>query len=204
MRHKKRPFRRDDRKRYTYGRFIKEERVVVIDENNENLGVIDTRKGLSLAKEAGLELVVVSQGKKGSPSTCKILDLGKYKYDQERKEKAAKKKQRENSIKLKEVKFRPSTGENDLLVKANQFQDFLEEGNRLKITIMFRGREMAHKDIGLDTMNKFIQMVQGKYDSEPSMTGRNLTAIVVKDLSSTSSTSSISTPDISEAKVANQ
>ena len=181
MRHqRRRPQRRDNRHKYIFGRFIREERVVVIDDNKENLGVIETREGLRIARDAGLELVLVSQGKNGKPSICKVLDLGKYKYDQDQREKAASKKQRENSVKIKEIKFRPSTGENDLQNKARQMQEFVDNGNRLKVTVMFRGRELAHKDIGFETMKRFAEMMSGKYDAYPTMSGRAMTAIMVK------------------------
>lgn len=163
-----------------YGRFIREPQVFVIDNNDVNHGLIDTRDALRMAQDAELELVMVSQGKGGNPSTCKILDFGKYKFEQEKREKVAKKKQRENSVKIKEVKFRPVTDENDLETKAKQLHEFVTEGNRLKVTVIFRGREMAHKEIGLEIMKKFAGMVEAKFEQEPSMTGRNLNAILVK------------------------
>lgn len=169
-----------DIKRYIFGRFIREPQVYCIDHEEVNHGLIDTRDALRIAQDAGLELVIVSQGKNGSPSTCKILDFGKYKFEQEKREKIIKKKQRENAIKIKEIKFRPVTDENDLKTKANQLQEFINEGNKLKITVVFRGREMAHREIGLEIMNKFAGMVSAEFEQEPSMIGRNLNAILVK------------------------
>ena len=151
-----------------------------IDQNNNNIGLTDTRDALRIAEEAGLELVMVSQGKGNTPSTCKILDFGKFKYEQEKRDKVVKKKQRENAIKIKEVKFRPVTDDNDLQTKAKQLHEFVGEGNRLKVTVTFRGREMAHREIGLDTLNRFAQMVSAKFESEPMMTGRNMTVILTK------------------------
>lgn len=180
MRYPRRKPPRKDEKRYVFGRFIREPKVYCIDQNNNNIGLTDTRDALRMAQDAGLELVMVSQGKKGNPSTCKILDFGKYKYEQEKRDKVAKKKQRENAIKIKEVKFRPVTDDNDLQTKARQLQDFVDEGNRLKVTITFRGREMAHREIGLETLNKFAHMVSGRFETEPSMMGRNMTAILTK------------------------
>lgn len=176
---RKRPPQKDKFK-YVYGRFIREPKVFVIDNNDANLGLVDTRDALRMAQDAELELVMVSQGKNGKPSTCKILDFGKYKYEQEKRDKASKKKQRENSVKIKEVKFRPVTDENDLDTKAQQLQEFIAEGNRLKVTVIFRGREMAHKEIGLEIMRKFAGMIQARFEQEPSMTGRNMNAILVK------------------------
>jgi translation initiation factor IF-3 len=166
--------------RYIFGRFIREPRVQCIDHNNNNLGIIDTRQALALASEAGLDLVLISKGRDGAPSTCKILELSKFKYEQEKRDKLAKKKQRENAIKLKEVKFRPSTHENDLQIKATQLKEFLFEGNKIKATVVLRGREMAFKEIALEKMNKFLALISGKYEVEPSMTGRNLISIVIK------------------------
>lgn len=166
--------------RYVFGRFIREPKIVCIDHNNNNLGIIDTLEALRIAHNEGLELVMVSQGKGDKPSTCKILDFGKYKYEQEKKEKESSKKQRENAVKIKEVRLRPSTGDNDLVVKARQFQEFVDEGNRLKVTVQFRGREMAHREIGSDTMRKFAQLMRAKYEGEPLITGRNMTVILFK------------------------
>jgi translation initiation factor IF-3 len=176
---RRRPPKKED-KRYVFGRFIREPKVYCIDHTNTNLGLIDTQEGLRRAQDAGLELVMVSQGKQGKPSTCKILDLGKFKYDQEKRDKVAKKRQRENAIKIKEVKFRPTTDDNDLLTKARQLQKFVDDGNRLRVTITFRGREMAHREIGIEKMNKFAEMISANYDTEPSMSGRNLNAVLIR------------------------
>ena len=177
------PYRRpqNDEKRYIFGRFIREPKVYCIDQNNTNLGLMDTPSALKLAQDADLELVLVSHGQKGQPSTCRILDLSKYKYEQEKKEKAIKKKQRENAIKVKELNLRPCTDDNDLLTKARQFQDFINEGNRLKVQVKFRGREMAHTDLGLDILNRFCSMVSARYDVAPSVTGKNMVAVLVRD-----------------------
>lgn len=175
------PYRKPsrDEKQYTFGFLIREPKIYCIDQNNSNLGLIDTRDALRLADEAGLELVLISQGK-GKPSTCKILDLGKFKYEQEKRDKVTKKKQRDNIIKFKEVKFHPSTDDNDLLTKARQLQDFINDGHRIKVTIVFRGREMAHREVGLNKMNKFAQMMCAQYDSEPIQAGKNMTAVLIK------------------------
>lgn len=170
----------NDRYKYVYGRFIREQQVYVIDHNDVNHGLVDIRDALRMAQDASLELVMVSQGKNGKPSTCKILDFGKYKFEQEKREKLTKKKQRDNAVKIKEVKFHPVTDENDLETKARQFQEFVDDGNKLKVSVIFRGREMAHKEIGLEIMKKFAGMVGAKFEQEPSMLGRNLNAILAK------------------------
>jgi translation initiation factor IF-3 len=166
--------------RYVFGRFIRESKIVCIDQDNNNIGVIDTQEALRMAHAANLELVLVSQGKNGNPSTCKILDFGKYKFEQEKRDRTAKKKQRENAIQIKEVRLRPSTGEHDLEVKARQLKEFLDEGNRIKVTVQFRGREMAHRDIGVETMKKFAQLISAQYEGDPLITGRNMTVVLFK------------------------
>ncbi len=178
---RRRPQRRREQHKYIYGRFIRDKQVVVIDHNNENIGLIDTRDALNIARDAGLELVVVSQGKNGKPSTCKVLDFGKYKFEQEKREKAAKKKQRENAVKIKEVKLRPNTEDNDIQTKARQIKEFFDDGNRVKLTVVFRGREMAHREVGLETMNTFAKLISGRFEADPSMSGRQMTAILVKN-----------------------
>jgi translation initiation factor IF-3 len=175
-----RQFPRKEEKRYVFGRFIREPQVYCIDQDNKNIGLVNTQDALRLAQDAGLELVLVSQGKNGKPSTCKILEFSKFKYEQEKRDKLTKKKQRENAVKIKEVKFRPTTDDNDLQTKARQLQQFMDEGNRLRVTITFRGREMAHSEIGLERMKKFAQMMSAHFYAEPSMSGRNLNATLVR------------------------
>jgi translation initiation factor IF-3 len=172
--------KRQEVSRYVVGYQIRASHVICIDSNNENLGKITFDKAMSIAKSAGLDLVMVSKSKDGIP-TCRILDFGKYKYEQDKREKIAKKRQRENAVKIKEIKLRPSTGDNDLQTKARQMQEFIEEGNRLKVSVMFRGRELCHQDVGLETLKRFISMIDSAcMDGEPMMNGRNLTAIIVK------------------------
>lgn len=176
------PFKKNDNK-FVFGRLIRDQQVICIDHENTNLGLIDTYKALQIAEEAGLDLVMVSQGAYNKPSTCKILDLDKFKYEQEKRDKLAKKKQRENAIKIKEVKLRPSTDDNDLQTKAKQFLEFVSEGHRLKVTVVFKGREVCHRELGVETMNKFAKMVSAKFDTEPSFSGRNITATLIKNIS---------------------
>jgi translation initiation factor IF-3 len=174
-----RPQSRTDH-RYIFGRFIREPKIVCIDQDNNNIGLIETSEALRMAYNANLELVMVSQGKNGHPSTCKILDFGKYKFEQEKKERISKKKQRENAVQIKEVRLRPNTGDHDLENKARQLQAFIDEGNRLKVTVQFRGREMAHKDIGFETMKKFAKLISAQYEGDPLFSGRNLTVVLFK------------------------
>jgi translation initiation factor IF-3 len=110
---------------------------------------------------------------------CRIVEYGKFKYELSKKKKETAKKQRESTIKTKEIKFRPSTDENDLKTKADKVEKFLNEGDRVKITIMFRGREITHKEVGIETLNKFIDMIPNiELINEPSMQGRILSTLV--------------------------
>jgi translation initiation factor IF-3 len=160
------------------GRGIFAPKVLCIDKDNNNLGVINTADALKIAQQQGLDLVQVSDG---SPPTCKIIDYGKYKYELSKKQKEAARKQREAASRVKEIKLRPSTDTNDLKIKAERAAEFLEEGHRVKITVMFKGREMAHKEIGFNTLNEFIAMVPNLSTSDaPSIEGRILSVMCFK------------------------
>lgn len=164
--------------RIVFGRYIKSQQVLCIDQNGSKLGVIPTQEALRLASDIGLELVQVAFGKDNVP-TCKIVDLGKYKYDQSKKEKEVAKKQREAAHKLKEIKIRPGTEENDLKVKADKISEFLSEGHQVKITVMFRGRELAHKEVGEEALNLLLSLVPNTQVLSPAkMEGRDLSVTV--------------------------
>lgn len=161
---------------------IKAKEIRCIDQTNNNLGVVDIKEGLRLASEAGLDLVQITpiQNKEAIP-VCKILDFSKYKYDLSKKEKETAKKQRESAIKIKEIKFRPATADNDLKIKATQAEKFINEGSRVKISILHKGREMSHTQLGYDTLNKFLSMVPNmEFTSQPSMSGRFLSVMCGK------------------------
>lgn len=113
-----------------------------------------------------------------NPPVCKIIDYGKFAYEQQKREKENKKKQ--HVIAVKEVRFRPHTDTHDIETKVRKLREFIENGNRVKISIMFRGREMAHKDIGLKTMNRVIELLDdvAKIDKAPKQEGRFLTAFL--------------------------
>jgi translation initiation factor IF-3 len=160
-------------------RNIKSPQVLCIDADNMNRGLISINEALLLAESSGLDLVQISSGK--DVPTCKILDYSKFKYEIQKKDKAAKKKQRENAVKVKEIKFRPTTGENDLKIKAKQAQAFIDDGDKLKVTITFKGREMSHREVGHEALTKFLAMLtNASIEESPSMYGRNLSATVVK------------------------
>lgn len=165
---------------HNVGRNIRSPQVLCIDAENTNRGLMLTSEALALAESCGLDLVQISSGKEETP-ICKIIDYSKFKYEQSKKDKAAKKKQRENSIKVKELKFRPTTGDNDLKIKAKQAQGFIDDGDKLKVTITFKGREMSHREVGLITLEKFISMLSdASIEENPSMSGRHLSAMIVK------------------------
>jgi translation initiation factor IF-3 len=127
--------------------------VRVIDSEGEQLGVMSTDAALARADEEGLDLVEVSPTAR--PPVCRIMDFGKYKYEQSKKQKESKKKQ--HSIQVKEVKFRPKTEEHDYQFKKRHAEEFLEKGHKVKITMMFRGRELDHRDLGMTMLARLEQ-----------------------------------------------
>ncbi|MDR1438211.1 MAG: translation initiation factor IF-3 [Puniceicoccales bacterium] len=147
--------------------------VSVIGYNGEQLGVMDTRKAVTLAKSQGLDLVEVAANL--TPPVCKILDYGKYKYDEEKK---SKRHQKPNITKFKEVKFRPNVDLGDYSTKIRHGAEFLVKGMRLKLSLMFRGREMAHQEIGFDVMQRAINDLQefGILETPPKLAGRTIMA----------------------------
>lgn len=127
----------------------------LIGADGTQLGVMDTRKALELAINSGLDLAEISPT--SNPPVCKILDYGKYKYQQKKKAQQSKKNQVVTV--LKEVQFRPQTGTHDVDYKVKHVKEFLEDGNKVKVTIRFRGREMAHTDLGFALMKQIVDMV---------------------------------------------
>lgn len=150
------------------GRQIRAQRVLLVD-GEENLGSIPIHEALKRAEDKGMDLVQFS---KGDEPTCKILDYGKFRYEQSKKQKAADKKQRESEVKVKEIKFRPDTAENDLKIKAKKTHEFLKEGCRVRVSIMFRGRESTLQDQARKTLAVFLEFLEGgRLASNPSMEG---------------------------------
>lgn len=159
---------------------IRAKKVLCIESNGNNLGIISKDEAIQIAKSKELDLVMISDGKDGIP-ICRILDYGKFKYEQSKKKKEAFKKQRESLIKTKEVKLRPSTDINDLKTKSLKVQKFLDEGDRVKISIVFRGREITHKNIGHDTLNDFFKMISNfEKITQPSIQGKILSVLIGK------------------------
>lgn len=148
----------------------------MVDDEGKQLGVMPPYEALKIARERGLDLVEVSPT--ANPPVCRIINYGKYLYQQSKRQHEARKHQR--SIELKEVKFRPRTGTHDFEVKRNQIVHFLEDGNKVKATIMFRGREMAHRNLGWDMIDRLIKDLGELVVVEvrPRQEGPNLTAIL--------------------------
>lgn len=156
---------------------IRAREVRLIAETGEQIGVISTIEARNRARAAGMDLVAINISN-GIP-ICKILDYGKFKYDQSRKERENAKKNRENRVELKEIQLRPTTDSNDLKVKAKRAQGFLEEGNKVKIIIKFKGREITHLDVGASVMQEFLAAVGDfKFERPVARSERQLFAII--------------------------
>lgn len=138
-------------------KYIRVPQIRVVFADGSNGGIMNTYDALKLAQEQGLDLVEINP--KGLPPVCKIMDYGKFKYEEKKKAQAAKKNQQVQE--LKELTFRPNTDENDLKHKLAQAKEFLAEGDRVKFAVRFRGREITHQDIGKDKLNWILQELNG-------------------------------------------
>ena len=156
--------------------FITAKEVRVVHEEKGSLGIMSTDEALRLAQEEGMDLVEIAPN--AEPPVCKIIDYGKYKFDIQKKNKEAKKKQK--LVQLKEIKMRPQISIHDYNFKMNHIREFLEEGNKVKITIMFRGREMAHTEFGYELINKIITDLENEASIEKpaKLEGKNLSAVL--------------------------
>ncbi len=155
---------------------IRIDRVRLVDQNGEMIGVVTTRDALRKAEDAGLDLVEISPN--ADPPVCKILDYGKYKYEQQKKASEARKKQK--VVEVKEIQIRPMIGDNDYGVKLKAAKRFLEDGDKVKVVLRFRGREMAHTEIGMGLLKRMIEDLgaTAKVDFEPKMEGRQVMMIL--------------------------
>ena len=149
---------------------IRVREVRLIDDLGEQKGIVPTIEALRMAKEKDLDLVEVSPN--ANPPVCKILDYGKYRFEQEKKLRESKKNQK--VLKLKEIRMQPKIGPGDLDTKAKHVQEFLEEGNKVKVTIRFRGRELAHTELGYDVLNEVLKRLTSAYvvEKQPAMDGK--------------------------------
>ncbi len=150
--------------------------VLLIDEEGQKRGVIPTSEALEAAAEAGLDLVEVAPG--AEPPVCKILDYGKYKYQEQKKRNEAKKKQK--TVDVKEVKMRPNIDTHDYQVKLRAMHRFFEDGDKVKVTLRFRGREMAHQDLGMNLLKRVQEEMEevAKVELPPKMEGRQMVMIM--------------------------
>jgi translation initiation factor IF-3 len=148
----------------------------LIGPEGENIGVVTPGRAMQLAEEAGLDLVEISPN--AGPPVCKIMDFGKFKYETQKKEAEARKKQK--IIEIKEVKFRPNTDTHDYEVKMRNVMRFLEDGDKVKVTLRFRGREMAHQDLGRVLLDRVAEDVKelGKIESMPRVEGRQMVMMI--------------------------
>lgn len=149
----------------------------MVNQDGEALGIMQLPEAMRAAQNAGLDLVMIAPN--ASPPVCKILDFSKYKY--ELKQKASEAKKRQKISTLKEVKFRPNIGQGDFEVKMRNILRFLEDGERVKVSMQFRGRELSHPEIGRQVFDKIIEGVGslGKMEVEPKLEGKNMLMLFV-------------------------
>ena len=155
---------------------INSQEVQVIASSGENLGIMNTNKAISIAKEEGLDLIEIAP--KANPPVCKIIDMGKYKYEAQKKASKAKKKQKRSE--LKEIKLRPVTETHDYNFKIKHAQKFLSKGDKVKFTIRFKGRELMHSNLGSDLMNRIKEDIKsvGKVEMDPKFEGKQMTMVI--------------------------
>ena len=155
---------------------IRSNEVQVINSAGQNLGTLKTKEAIEIAKNEGLDLIEISPN--ASPPVCKIIDIGKYKYDLQKKANKAKKKQK--IMNLKEIKLRPVTEIHDYSFKIKNAQKFLEKGDKVKFTVRFKGREMQHTDLGHKLMDRIINDTAniGKVEVRPKFEGRQIIMII--------------------------
>ena len=176
-----RPFNRNNNFRgkkdlHKINNFISSEEVRVILDDGEQLGVMNKKDAISIAQDRGMDLVEIAPNNK--PPVCKIVDYGKFKYQEQKKKNEAKKKQK--VIETKELKIRPGTGEHDYQVKIKNAQKFLKEGNRVKFSLRFKGREMEHSNLGIEMLKRVKNDLEDiiRVEMEPKIEGRQAFLVV--------------------------
>ncbi len=155
---------------------IRDREVRVVDQNGEQLGVMSSRDALALAEERQLDLVKIAP--QARPPVCKLMDYGKYRFEQSKKEREFRKNQK--VITVKEVRLSATIEDHDVDVKFKNAVKFLKEGNKVKVTIRFRGRQITHSDIGRQVMNEFAERIKeyGTVDKAPQIEGRNMSMFI--------------------------
>jgi translation initiation factor IF-3 len=151
-------------------------RVRLVDENGQMVGVVGRNEAIAMAMDAGLDLVEIAPN--ADPPVCKILDFGKYKYEEQKKKNEARKKQK--VIEVKEIKLRPSIDDHDYDVKMRSMNKFIEEGDKVKVTMRFRGRELAHQELGMNVLIRVRDDLDAvaKVEQMPRMEGRQMTMVI--------------------------
>ena len=155
---------------------IRAPEIRLIGPDGENVGVVSPARGMELAEAAGLDLVEISPN--ATPPVCKVMDFGKFKYETQKREAEARKKQK--VIEVKEIKFRPNTDTHDYEVKMRNVVKFLTNGDKVKVTLRFRGREMAHQNLGRELLERVAEDVKeiGKIENMPKMEGRQMIMMI--------------------------
>ena len=155
---------------------IRSPEIRLIGPDGENVGIVSPDRALDMADDAGLDLVEISPN--ANPPVCKIMDFGKFKYEQQKRESEARKKQK--VIEIKEVKFRPNTDTNDYDVKMRNVFKFLDNGDKVKVTLRFRGREMAHQNLGRELLERVAEDTKdvGRVENFPKMEGRQMVMLI--------------------------
>lgn len=151
---------------------IRDKEIRLIDDQGEQVGIVSAKQAMDLAFQRKLDLVKVAPNAR--PPVCRIMDYGKYKYEMAKKEKEARKNQK--VINIKEIRMTPNIEAHDLSVKAKRACEFLEDGDRVKVSVRFRGREMGHTEIGLEVLNDFVQLISdfGQIDKPAKLEGRSM------------------------------
>ena len=159
-----------------YNEFIQSQKVRVIDENGENLGVMYTREAFEQAQSVGLDLVEISPN--ADPPVAKFLDIGRYKYEAQKK--AAEQRKRQKTQEIKEIKMRPNIDDHDYDVKMRAVNRFIEEGDKVKVTLRFRGREFSHQQLGMNLLKRVQDDVAevAKVEAYPRMEGRQMLMVL--------------------------
>jgi len=176
--------KRPNPNRHQINRQIRDREVRVIDADGSQLGIMNSYKANELAEEKGLDLVKISPN--SVPPVCKIMDYGKFKFEQVKKEKEAKKNQK--IIDMKEMRLSMNIDDNDLNTKANQSKKFLENGDKVKVSLKMRGRQNAHSKLGIDVMNSFYDILKDMcvMEKNPTLDGKNILMILAPNKSAPS------------------
>jgi translation initiation factor IF-3 len=155
---------------------IRVREVRLIRDEGEQQGIMPVVQAIAIAREAGLDLVEVAP--QAAPPVVKIMDYGKYKFENEKKVRDSRKKQKQ--LKLKEIRMQPKIDDHDLDFKSKHIREFLGEGNKVKVTVRFRGRELAHTELGLDVLKDVLKRIEGEYvmDKAPAMEGRFMSMVL--------------------------